>query len=64
MNSKDEDNDSIYTGSIVFDIPYDVVEIKFVKNEDQFELNDLPNRNLHFDDNQDTKYKVKFDVMK
>jgi hypothetical protein len=61
---KDEDNDSIYTGSIVFDIPYDVVEIKFVKNEDQFELNDLPNRNLHFDDNQDTKYKVKFDVMK
>lgn len=61
---KDADNDSIYTGSVVFDIPYDLVEIKFVKNEEQFELKNQPNRSLRFDDDQNTKYNAKFDVIK
>lgn len=58
---KDDNNDSIYTGTIVFDIPYDFVELKLVKNEDQFELNNQPNRRLIFDKSGDTKYQLKFD---
>ena len=59
---KDDNNDSIYTGTIVFDIPYDFVELKFVKNEDQFELNNQPNRMLLFDRSGNTKYQIKFDM--
>lgn len=58
---KDDNNDSIYTGTIVFDIPYDFVELKLVKNEDQFELNNQPNRKLIFDKSGDTEYQVIFD---
>jgi hypothetical protein len=58
---KDDNNDSIYTGTIIFEIPYDFVELKLVKNEDQFELNNQPNRKLLFDKSGDTKYQVKFD---
>jgi len=58
---KDDNNDSIYTGTIVFDIPYDFVELKLVKNEDQFELNNQPNRRLIFDKSGKTKYQLKFD---
>lgn len=58
---KDDNNDSIYTGKIVFDIPYDFVELKLVKNQDEFELNNQPNRRLLFAKSGDTKYQIKFD---
>lgn len=57
----DADRDSIYTGSIVLDIPYDTIEIKFVKNDEEFELNNEPNRLLRFDSSQNTIYKATFD---
>lgn len=56
----DEDQDSIYTGSITFDIPYDYVNIKFVKNAEQFELDNQDNRKLVFDKSQTTTYQAIF----
>lgn len=56
----DNDQDSIYTGTIVFDIPYDYVNIKFVKNEGEFELKDQPNRQLVFDKSLTTNYSATF----
>ena len=35
---KDNDGDSMYTGQVTLDIPYDFVELKFVKNGGDFEL--------------------------
>ncbi len=61
---EDNNHDSIYTGTIVFDIPYNFVEIKFVKNENQFELNNQPNRKVVFDESQNTHFNAKFDVLK
>jgi hypothetical protein len=58
---KDENSDSIYTGTLVFDIPYDYVNIKFVKNENEFELQDQPNRQINFDQSLITYYKAIFD---
>ena len=57
---KDDDLDSIYTGTILIEIPYDYMNIKFVKNNDEFELKDQPNRKLIFDKSMTTNYSVSF----
>lgn len=57
----DKDNDSIYTGTITFDTPFDFVSIKFVKNNSVFELNGKDNRKVYFDKlNESTKLEVIF----
>jgi len=61
---KDDDLDSIYTGTIVIEIPYDYVNIKFVKNDEEFELKDQPNRKLFFDKSFTTNYSATFDELK
>ena len=59
---KDPDSDSIYSGRIVFDVPYDFIEVKFVKNENELELNNKPNRKLKFEEDQQTIFNLKFDT--
>lgn len=60
----DKNNDKIYEGEITFDIPFDFVELKFVKNQNQFELLDQPNRRVYFDASGNTKFSVRFDENK
>ena len=58
----DTDQDSIYTGTIIFDIPYDYVNLKFVKNDNEFELQDKPNRSVKFDQSLTTNYSATFNL--
>ena len=60
----DKNSDKIYEGEITFDIPFDFVELKFVKNQNQFELLDQPNRRVYFDASGNTEFSVRFDENK
>ncbi len=57
----DEDGDGIYTGEVVFDIPFDQTEIKFVKNGSVFELANEPNRTLVFAKDSVQLFRAVFD---
>lgn len=63
VDLSDADEDSIYTGEITFDTPYDFVELKFVKNGNSFELNDRPNRHVYFDGKERIEFNVVYDQM-
>ena len=58
---EDVDNDSIYTTEITFDTPFDYVDIKFVKNMDEFELEREDNRRIMFNGMDSIKYYAVFD---
>lgn len=60
----DTNKDSIYTAKIVFDVPYDFVEFKFVKNTNDYELKDQSNRRVYFDKSGKTEYKAIFNQVK
>ena len=57
---EDPNRDLIYTGTLEFDLPYDFVELKFVKNSSDFELEGKDNRKLYFDKSQTTNFTVRF----
>ena len=57
----DPNKDSVFTGTITLDLPYDYVEVKFVKNGSEYELNGLPNRKLYFDPSKVTIFSAQFD---
>lgn len=57
----DADGDSIYTGTFTFNIPYDSVPVKFVINENQFELDGKPNRMAPLKENEPALFRVVFD---
>lgn len=61
---EDVDKDSVYSAKIIFDIPYDFVEFKFVKNTNDFELKDQPNRRVYFDKSGKTEYRAIFNQVK
>ncbi len=42
----DAEGDSVYTGSVVVNTPYDFIEVKFVKNEDVIEMKGKDNRKV------------------
>lgn len=63
LELKDSNGDSIFTGSVTLHLPYDFVELKFVKNGNQFELDNQPNRRVVFDKDQQTDYKAIFDQL-
>ena len=46
----DSNGDSIYTGSVVIDIPYDTMEFKLIKGNGQIELFGKDNRKVGFND--------------
>ena len=60
----DDDGDSVYTGEITFDTPFDFVEVKFVKNENTFELEGKENRRVYFDQKDKVTYNTVFDKEK
>ena len=57
----DNDNDSIYTGELVLDIPFSSVEVKFIKNEEIMELEGKGNRELVFEESGTTEFEAVFD---
>jgi hypothetical protein len=57
----DEDGDRIYTASILFETPYKYIDVKFVLNEDELELDGKPNRRVIFGDGEETNYSAVFD---
>ena len=59
----DDKKDSVYTGSITFDIPFDYVELKFVANDDEYELQDKPNRIVQLGDKDTITYRAVFDSL-
>lgn len=59
----DADGDGIYTGSVTLDVPYDYVELKFVKNETEYELKGQPNRKVYFDKSGTTTYTTRYDTL-
>lgn len=59
---KDTDGDSIYTGSVVLDTPFDYFEMKLVKNGIEFELNGQNNRRVYLNKEGDTNFNATFDV--
>ena len=61
FNLTDEDQDMIYTSQIVIDNPYKFVELKFVKNGGEYELDGQPNRRVYFDESKTTEYRATFD---
>lgn len=60
---KDMNHDSVYTATIIFDVPYDFVEFKFVKNKNDIELKDQSNRRVYFDDSGKTEYNAIFNKL-
>lgn len=46
---------------MVFDPSYDQSQIKFVKNDQVFELEGQDNRRVYFNEQQETKYEAVFD---
>lgn len=53
---------SAYTGEVTLDTPFKFVELKFVKNENTFELDGQDNRRVYFDEEADkTVYNAVFD---
>ena len=63
MYLDDADGDKIYTGTVTVDIPYDAIELKFVKNENEFELMDKPNRQIVFGNNDTVVVRAVFDKL-
>ncbi len=58
---QDADQDSIFTGTVTFDVPFDYVELKFVKNGGQYELDGQDNRKVYFEPSGRTTIKAVFD---
>ncbi|MEL6390588.1 MAG: hypothetical protein AAFQ02_10520 [Bacteroidota bacterium] len=59
----DQDGDGIYTGQVTFTTPYKYTTIKFVKNENQFELAGQDNRIIPLADASARTYRCRYDVM-
>lgn len=58
----DDNNDSIFTTTITFDLPFDYTDVKFVLNDNTYELKDKPNRRINFENDTLLTYSATFDV--
>lgn len=57
----DADGDSVYSGVVSIDIPYDKMQFKFVLNNSVIELFNQDNRLATFKDQTQVTYKAVFD---